>query len=134
MMTKEAQLLEVLRQAQRPLSAYALLPLLHRYGFAAPVQVYRTLEKLIASGQVRRLESVNAYILSEGKGAPQAWEAYAICRMCGQVESFTDEALSGILSRWADKRVFTPEKSVIEIHGRCVICTSDMDAQTEQKD
>src|SRR5256885_11218862 len=60
--TKQQRVLDTLRQAGAPLTAYALLDQLRDHGLTAPTQVYRALDKLAEQGVVHRLESLNAYV------------------------------------------------------------------------
>src|SRR5256885_5597381 len=55
--TKQQRVLDTLRQAGAPLTAYALLDQLRDHGLTAPTQVYRALDKLAEQGVVHRLES-----------------------------------------------------------------------------
>ena len=65
-LTKNQQLvLTILNKADMPLSAYSILDGLREFGFKAPLQVYRALDRLIELGKVHRIESMNAFIACE---------------------------------------------------------------------
>ena len=51
----QQRVLTTLRQADGPLTAYALLDRLREQGFNAPAQVYRALERLAEQDLVHRL-------------------------------------------------------------------------------
>ena len=118
----QQHVLDALRQTQRPLSAYALLDMLRQEGFAAPIQVYRALERLIEHRLVHRLESLNAYV-SCSRSHNEDMTAFAICDNCGHIDELVDTTLSKSLQRLAKTRSFSPACSTIEIHGRCAACT-----------
>ena len=125
-----------LNEASRPLSAYDLLDRLRPTGVAAPLTVYRALDKLIASGQVHRVESLNAFVAcrsgehhhehgGEDKTAPSRRSvAFAICDRCGTVDEFHDTKLFERLDRGLGKMNFSPRTSAIEVHGLCGDCAS----------
>ena len=119
-----------LAEAPRPLSAYDLLDRLRPTGVAAPLTVYRALDKLIAAGKVHRIESLNAFVACSGEHQhahdddqqPRRTVAFAICDRCGTVDEFVDTKLFEQLDRGLAKRKFTAHTSAIEIHGLCADC------------
>jgi Fur family transcriptional regulator, zinc uptake regulator len=127
-LTKNQSLvLDELQNSEAPLSAYHLFRKLRPHGFSAALQVYRALEKLLETGLVHRLDSINAFMActhSEGHhhGHSHATAAFAICETCGQVNEFTDEMISDRLFSWAKANGFHTTKTGIELHGRCAAC------------
>lgn len=127
-------ILGALNEAARPLSAYDLLDRLRPTGVAAPLTVYRALDKLIASGKVHRIESLNAFVACrEGEhhhhddqeaGAPHPGRTvgFAICDRCGGVEEFVDAELCARLDHSLAEKGFRPHTSAIEVHGHCAAC------------
>lgn len=124
-------ILGALADAPRPLSAYDLLDRLRPTGVAAPLTVYRALDKLIAAGKVHRIESLNAFVACRNgehhhpHDEPQPGRAvgFTICDRCGTVDEFNDAALFEQLDlRLADRR-FSPRTSAIEVHGLCAGCS-----------
>ena len=121
-----------LAASRRPLSAYDLLDRLRPTGVAAPLTVYRALDKLIKSGKVHRIESLNAFVACRSgehhDHAPEAEDprgrtvGFAICDRCGTVEEFVDEELSRRLERNLSDRRFRPRAGAIEVHGVCAAC------------
>jgi len=118
--------LDTLNHADAPLSAYDILDKLRAEGLRAPLQVYRALEKLIEQGLAHRLESLNAFVCcakAHGHGAVGT-EAigFAICSTCGRVDEFADAVMTQRLAAWAEAQGFTPERTVVEMRGRCAAC------------
>lgn len=121
--TNQQRALSALRQANRPLSAYALLEQLRPAGLTAPTQVYRALEKLLEYGLIHRLESLNAYVsCCHAQGCKHRIAAFAICDVCGCIEEFTENSLSQCLGQWAKHHAFSMRNTTIEIRGQCATC------------
>lgn len=120
--------LGALAQAGGPLSAYDILDRLREDGLRSPLQIYRALSPLMASGRVHRLESLNSFVAcshDHGHGhAPHehGLMAFAICGECGRVEEFADETTGKSLRGWAGKNGFKLEKTTVELRGVCAQC------------
>lgn len=117
--------LETLNRAESPLSAYDILDRLREAGLRAPLQVYRALEKLIEQGLAHRLESLNAFVCCADAGAHSGdagTTAFAICSQCGRVDEFADPEVTERLRDWASHQGFTPQRTTIELRGRCRNC------------
>ena len=88
-MTKnQRHVLDALRQAARPMSAYELIDRLEPHGMHWPPTVYRALKKLVERGLVHRVESLNAFVVcdhshNESLGKAASLVAFALCRECG---------------------------------------------------
>ncbi len=113
--------MNVLTKASQPLGAYAILDKLRSYGFKAPLTVYRALEQLAGEGLVHKLESLNSWTIccGEHQANPPVFE---ICNDCGNVTEHFDEELLKNLNSMSERSGFIPDRSVIEIHGRCDDC------------
>ena len=120
---KQSQLLEVLREANQPLGAYALLDMLREYSFSAPLQVYRTLDQLAEHGLVHRLESLNAWTLCCADHH-QDTPIFAICNSCGTVAEHLDAGVAQTIAALPLKNGFVPNRSIIEIYGQCQDCSA----------
>lgn len=115
--------LQVLQQADVPLSAYSILERLQESNIRAPLQVYRALEKLIHHGLVHRLESLNAFVVCEHRGDHSRHPvAFAICDSCGGVEEFVDSSVEKGLSRWSRGHAFQAKRVTVELRGLCESC------------
>jgi len=117
----QQRVLDALRRAQGPLSAYAVLDLVREEGFSAPTQVYRALNRLIRHGLVHRLETLNAYVPCTREGG-RGVTAFAICDNCGRIDELVDGTLARSLQRMTRRCAFSPRSSTIEIHGQCSFC------------
>ena len=120
----QALVLNVLSKASQPLGAYAILDKLRSHGFKAPLTVYRALEQLAGQGLVHKIESLNSWTTccGEHQANPPVFE---ICNDCGNVTEHFDEELLKNLNSMSERSGFMPDRSVIEIHGRCDDCGSD---------
>ncbi|MGB8816386.1 MAG: Fur family transcriptional regulator [Rhizobiaceae bacterium] len=127
-LTKNQSLvLQVLQDAEAPLSAYVILARLRPSGFRAPLQVYRALDRLIERGAVHKLESINAFLAcfqNHDHGHHHGVAGFAICDSCGHVSEFEDHDICHRLEDWARSSGFAVEKSAIELHGRCAACSA----------
>ncbi|MBU1315939.1 MAG: transcriptional repressor [Alphaproteobacteria bacterium] len=122
-LTKNQSLvLSVLQSTDQPLSAYTILARLRDDGIKAPLQVYRALEKLLETGRIHRLESMNAFVVCchsrYGQMQPRI-TAFEICEGCGKVNEFHDskieDALSGMRAAVASRSAPPPSKSTASV-------------------
>ena len=120
----QALVLKVLSNASQPLGAYAILDKLRSHGFKAPLTVYRALEQLAGQGLVHKIESLNSWTTccGEHQANPPVFE---ICNDCGNVTEHFDEELLKNLNSMSERSGFMPDRSIIEIHGRCDDCGAD---------
>lgn len=118
----QAEVLAVLQARGGPLSAYDVLGEL-RAGSPklAPTTIYRALTALLESGQIHRLESLNAYISCQCDRHQQA-SILSICDDCGAVEENVAPDILRELSSAAGRSGFTPSRHVVELHGTCATC------------
>jgi len=115
--------LNLLLQEKKSLSAYTILDRLRPQGFRAPLQVYRALDKLIKRGFVHRLASMNAFIAcSHPWGEDHTLVAFAICKTCGSITEFDDEAVINNIKKRMQAILFRPQSITLEIQGMCILC------------
>ncbi len=115
---------EALSKTGAPMSAYTILDALRDRGFRAPPQVYRALDKLVESGLVHRLESLNAFVACAHEQCHKAGLiAFAICDDCGHVSEFSDRIVAERLAAWGEDNNFVQSKTTIEIRGACGDCS-----------
>lgn len=118
----QSRILALLNNADRPKSAYDLLEQLRvNHGRIAPPTVYRALAKLTESGEIHRLESLNAFIACQCTAHHKA-SVLSICDDCGIVEESLAPDLLNKLSNITKRSGFVPSHHVIEVHGRCASC------------
>lgn len=123
--TMQAHVLSVLKRQGVALSAYDILNALReKHPKIAPPTVYRALNVLIEKGGVHRVESLNAFIASNGQSHDHA-SIMSICDDCGSVEENTAPELLDNLSGLLGKTGFDAQRHVIEVHGVCSACGSE---------
>ena len=119
------ELMEAMRIADTPLTAYDLLGVLRASNpKAAPTTVYRMLNTLTEEGLVHRLESINAYMLCQGHDHDHD-AILSICDDCGTVEETVAPDVLSSMANAVGKTGFAPTRHVVEVHGTCSDCTSD---------
>ena len=113
--------MDSLKQAGQPLGAYSLLDKLREKGLKAPLQVYRTLDQLEKIGLIHRIETLNAWTLCcEEKH--ECTPIFAICDDCGTVTEHLDKTLFDNIVALPVSGGFMPNRTVVEIHGKCENC------------
>ena len=119
----QALVMGALTRADGPLSAYTILDKLRDQGFRAPPQVYRALDKLIESGLVHRLESLNAFVACRHSACDDHKAiVFMICSNCSHVSEIPDSALSKRLKILAQDVHFALNKTTVEMLGVCSRC------------
>lgn len=113
--------LETLRKAQRPISAYEIISMSRADAAMAPPTAYRALERLIELGLAHKLESLNAFVACS-HSAHHDDMAFAICDSCGSVAEFKMPAIAKALGSWSRSTGFKLNASMIELHGECTTC------------
>ncbi|MDE8650341.1 Fur family transcriptional regulator [Novosphingobium album (ex Liu et al. 2023)] len=114
----EAIILAALAGEDRPLTAYDVQSRAAQAGARLfPAQIYRAMERLIATGQVHRIETSKAYML-RGAGI----DAIAVCEACGRVQPHALGAPVSQVARAIGDNGFTVRALVIEAVGRCADC------------
>ena len=110
-------------QSGRPISAYQLIARLEEKEGRkiAPPTVYRHLDFLMRVGLVHRLESTQTYVACDHPEHAHASQ-YLLCSSCGQADELESKALEALLARMVSQRGFQPDKTVVEITGRCGDC------------
>jgi Fur family zinc uptake transcriptional regulator len=116
---------KILGKADRPLSAYDIIPLMAKQmGHpVAPATVYRALQHLAEHGLVTRIESRNAYILCQHPH--EAHDClFFICRQCGTAQEAPDSQISRLVREEAEALGFGVKKQVMEVIGLCKACAA----------
>lgn len=113
----DAVVMAILRASPVPLGAYMIARQSRAIGAPlAPNQVYRILERL--SGQVRRVEMLNAYFEASDDSP-----AVTSCRVCGGTQTLhlniTDD-----VERLCRANGFRADKVIAEVSGLCAKCRS----------
>lgn len=121
---QDQMIVEALRAAGRPVSAYEIIDRLREKASLAPQTVYRSLDRLIAAGSAHRLESLNAFVACSHTTHEGA-AVFAICDACGAVEELENSRAIDALSEWARKARFAVRAMTIELRGRCAVCAAN---------
>ena len=119
------RVLQYLQQQNRPVSAYEILEGLRSDGVTASTTVYRALEKLMNAGRIHRIESLNAWTVC-CREHDEKIPVFAICDDCGIVTEHIDTDFKNSVASLSKTTGFEPNHSVLEIHGRCSDCVTDM--------
>ncbi len=114
------KILEILHKSDRPLTAYALLEKMHRFGVKAPPTIYRALETLTERGLIHRIETLNAFVACDEEGEHGA--QFAVCRSCGTVTELHDHRLAEMIRALAKSLKFHLEREMLELMGLCERC------------
>ena len=123
----DQSVLGALGRSARPLSAYDILDRTRSGTLKAPVQVYRSLQKLEQRGLVHRIEALNAFIACSGGPHAHHRPGFVICRECGAVREFKDERIGEVAAAAAGPD-FCVELISLEIYGNCGACQAGADA------
>ncbi|MEM9812954.1 MAG: Fur family transcriptional regulator [Pseudomonadota bacterium] len=122
--TNAERVLAYLRSNPKPLSAYEILAGLRAEGVTAPTTVYRALDKLLADGRVHRIASLNAWTVCCDPHH-SATAVFEICDACGATTEHVDVHLTRGIAALTARTGFTPNHSVIEVHGQCGDCHAE---------
>ena len=119
----ETLVFEFLDAAGKPVSAYEILDALREDGLRAPLQVYRALSKLIDSGVVHRIESLNAFVACKHhECSGTAVSIFMLCERCDNVTEAIDTSTAAALTALCAARNFNGTHQMIELTGVCAAC------------
>lgn len=93
---------------------------------AKPPTVYRALDFLLEQGFIHRVESTNSFIQCCSCNAHKHYSHLLICDKCNNVIELQDDSLVALLAGNAEKHGFNITNHVIESHGVCQSCTSEI--------
>lgn len=116
--------LEVLRGAETPMSAYQVLDRLRPQGIQSPPVVYRALERLEKAGRIHRLEALNAYFACCGRDHAKG-TVFAICTRCKRVEEWSAEGIDALIGAEAKRAGFSIDVRTVEVRGLCAACRGE---------
>jgi Fur family zinc uptake transcriptional regulator len=120
------KVLEALGKSGKPMTAYALLEKLRRFGIKAPPTVYRALDTLMQRGLVHRIETLGAFVACHDEDEEDAHAnhkaQFAVCRACGTVTELHDRNLNDSIRALAQKLKFHIERPMLELMGLCEHC------------
>lgn len=124
----DSDVLKTLETSRQPQSAYDILHALKSVDFGrikAPVQIYRSLEKLINQKLVHRIASQNAYIVCDHPHHDFE-PGFLKCIACGSVTEFNlSEVMDTLRNSGRAPHIATIN---VEIDGTCAACFSGQEA------
>ncbi|MGI9388140.1 MAG: Fur family transcriptional regulator [Methyloligellaceae bacterium] len=115
--------LDALREAGQPLSAYQVLDIeaVRAQGIKAPLTVYRAVGSLVERGLVHRIESLNAFVVCDHEPHGDA-AAFMICTACKQTIEVGTSQVQNVMAKQAAAQGFKVDSMQIEISGTCGDC------------
>ncbi len=118
-----ALIFDVLATFKTPASAYDIAEKVseRRGKRVAPNSVYRILDLFVETNLAQRVESANAYVANSHPGCVHDC-IFMICDSCGEVTHVDNDKLADGVRDTATASGFTPERPVIEVHGKCAAC------------
>jgi Fur family zinc uptake transcriptional regulator len=120
----EAAIRTTLARARKPLTGIAIAGRLQRrHGQVHRSAVFRTLERLLAAGMVRRIELLSAYALD--RGTPRI---DLVCRACGSFTELNDDDSRSALASLARASGVEPNRFIVEVSGDCARCMTFVSA------
>ena len=120
------RVLDYIKSQKNPVAAYEILKGLRADGITAPTTVYRALEKLYKDGRIHRIESLKAWTTCCDPNHTEA-AVFEICKDCGNVTEHINKRLVKTLAALSERSGFSPKHSVMEIHGSCKDCESQLE-------
>ncbi|NDF12625.1 MAG: transcriptional repressor [Proteobacteria bacterium] len=115
--------LNVLRKAKEPMSAYALLEKLKKKGIKSPPTVYRALEALISDGVVHKIKELGAYVACDcTEDHEHALSVIAVCGDCKGVTELHDHGIIHSFETLHKQGIRLQEHAVIELPVICNAC------------
>lgn len=88
--------------------------------------IYRTLELLVESGHLRKLDFGDGYSVYEVSHG-SSHHSHLYCRHCGKVEEFSDEIINERQEDVCDEKEFEPLEFSQKIYGYCSNCQDVID-------
>lgn len=117
------EVLELILQAETPVTAYQLLDQLKPIRKSAvPPTIYRSLEFLLDNKLIHKIERLNAFVPCADSDHHHADAQFLICKNCGTVIEIEDHGISEALAKAAAKHGFRPSRAVVEVDGFCAAC------------
>ena len=114
--------LNLLLSNHRIFSAYDIAETISELGKRVqPIQIYRSLEKLMALGLVHRLSTKNGFIACYEDGECATGQ-FLICTECESVKEIDSQLLDKEIKGSAKKNNFSIASKSIEVLGLCVNC------------
>ncbi|MFL0413594.1 transcriptional repressor [uncultured Sphingomonas sp.] len=85
--------------------------------------VYRILDLFVGANLARKVESANAYVANAHPDCLHDC-IFLVCDGCGQTTHLDDDRVTGGVRSAAEAAGFSPVRPVIEVRGRCAVCSA----------
>ena len=120
--TYDEPVMKLLLSNHRSLSAYDIADKVSKAGKRVqPVQIYRSLEKLMDLGVVHKISTKNSYIACYKEGECKTGQ-FLICTECESVKEIESSLLKNEIKASAEKNRFSITRQTIEVLGLCAKC------------
>lgn len=114
----DRRVIDLLSASDRPLSVAELVKASEAGGRLGPTQFHRVIGRLIASGEIRRVELLRAYRLA----GPAPGRTLAICSRCRSATELATPDFHATLNRLCEAKGFIVARIVCEIAVCCANC------------
>jgi Fur family zinc uptake transcriptional regulator len=116
-------ILNVLRKNAAPLSAYAILEKVGKFGIKSPPIVYRALNSLIESGKVHKINELNSFVACDCDDDHQhLLSVLTVCQSCNEVNEIHDHKITDHLTKLSAFNIDLVKQAVIELPVICSKC------------
>ena len=116
--------LKVLRSNVQPLSAYAILEKVQKFGIKSPPIVYRALDALMESGKVHKINELNTFVACDCEDDHQhLLSILTICQKCNEVHEVHNHDVIDHLLKLKTLNINFARQAVIELPIMCDKCT-----------
>lgn len=117
-------LLQILQTENKAMSAYALLDRAKPFGFHAPMQIYRILNKLIDHGLIVKIDALNMYLAHDCQHQQHIYQLLIICTECQKVQCVDLPQLGPVIEQSIQPQHFNAKQQHLELLGQCALCCS----------
>lgn len=98
-MKNSDMVLNIIKQSDQSLTAYAILELFNKKKKVQPMTVYRALNDLMEKGTVHKSNQNKTFLLCNHNHHKEHNPAIAICKKCGDSEELKSELFTNLLKK-----------------------------------
>ena len=120
-MTNSDIVLNIIKQSDQSLTAYAILELVKKKKKVQPMTVYRALNDLIDKGVIHKSNQHKTFLLCNHSHNKEHNPSIAICKKCGDTEELKSDFFNNILQKYNLKK-FNFKKFELEVSTICSNC------------
>jgi Fur family zinc uptake transcriptional regulator len=112
-----------LQQSGQPMSAYAILEKVKKFGIKSSPIVYRALHTLIKNGSAHKINELNAFVACAcTAGHRHDVSVLTVCKGCKRVDELHDHAVIHHLTELRKLHVNLSKSAVVELPVTCENC------------